>query len=69
MAQSLTLPSVSDLCARELPSGLRFEPGTGLTLVVQLLVPSSWALIAWEQGVVVLKTALPAKTFLPPQAA
>ena len=34
MAQSLTPPSVSDLCARELPFGLRFEPGTGLCTVV-----------------------------------
>lgn len=69
MAQSLTPPSVSDLCARELPFGVLFEPETGLTLVVQLLVPSSWALVALEQELEVLKTALSAKELLPPQPA
>jgi len=69
VAQSLTPPPVSDLCARELPFGVLFEPETGLTLVAQLLVPSSWALVALGQGEEVLKTALSAKERLPPQPA
>ena len=69
VAQSLTPLSVSDLCPRELPFGVLFDPETGLTLVAQFLVPSSWALDALEHGLEVPKTSLSAKKLLPPQPA